>query len=341
MARRAILLLCCASALAGPFFTGASSWAQDSPVTTEVPPSKEAWYHEAEPCIGFVDCSALPPSSPYPEDTLHVSLSGGEETARTYIAFSLLLPAGGQLQEGTLSLPVDTDESHGSASPETADLVACITTPKFEDARGSFAKPPDADCEIRKSALYSEKRREFEVDLSRFLDEWSQADGEIALALLPSPRALEGTGTWHVVFPASEDETEDPPEGDERQRRAITASFEYTVDGDDTDIGNEFDFSTGSGTPVTSGDTSGDFSSGSAPSFEGSTSPGTDGGDLAGAADPSEALGPQTQPVVTFLEGFAGPGFAYPIIWAFPLVLMIGIGALGRALTKDLYRADD
>ena len=305
----------------------------------DVPPSKEAWHHDAPPCASFADCSALPPSSPYPEDTLHVSLSGGEETARTYLAFSLLLPLGGQLDDGTLTLPVDTDESHGSVSPETADLVACITKPKFEEARGSFEKPPEADCKIRKSALYSEKRVAFEVDLNRFLDEWNEAEGEVAVALLPSPKALDGTGTWHVVFPASDSETEDPPE-DETRQRAITATFRYTVGEDATEIGDEFDFSTGSEPPTATGGTSGDFSSGSAPSLDAPTSTDT-GGDIAGAADPSEAPAPQTEPVVTFAEGFAGPGFAYPIIWAFPLVLLVGLGSIGRALTKDLYRADD
>jgi hypothetical protein len=45
--------------------------------------------------------------------------------------------------------------------------------------------------------------------------------------------------------------------------------------------------------------------------------------------------------VASFTEGFAGEGFANPIIWALPLIVLVGLGSIGRALTKDLYRADD
>jgi hypothetical protein len=38
------------------------------------------------------------------------------------------------------------------------------------------------------------------------------------------------------------------------------------------------------------------------------------------------------------LVGFAGPGFAYPIMWALPLAILVGLAATGRALTKELYR---
>jgi hypothetical protein len=38
------------------------------------------------------------------------------------------------------------------------------------------------------------------------------------------------------------------------------------------------------------------------------------------------------------IEGLAGQGFAYPIVWALPLALLAGLGAVGRVLTRELYR---
>ena len=39
--------------------------------------STEAWYDETPPCVSLVDCSAVPPTTPYPEDSLHVSVTAG------------------------------------------------------------------------------------------------------------------------------------------------------------------------------------------------------------------------------------------------------------------------
>lgn len=33
-------------------------------------------------------------------------------------------------------------------------------------------------------------------------------------------------------------------------------------------------------------------------------------------------------------------GYAYPIAWLLPLVFVVGIGTVGRALTRDLRRRD-
>jgi hypothetical protein len=273
-----------------------------------------------------------------------VALTSGEETARTYLSFELLLPLGAELDEGELTLPVDPDPSHGSVSPEAANFVACLSTTKFKEARGSLEKPPEVDCKVRKAALYSEKRGAFEIDLDRFIEKWD-AD-EVALALLPSPSALESTNTWHVVFPATARDTEGAPEPEAEEPREIAAIFRYSVTGSSDDIGTDFDLGTTSDTPpaATGGTSSTDFGSTTGPGFDQSTDLGSDdtGNATSTASDPSEALTPQTtQPVSSFAEGFAGPGFAYPIIWALPLIVLIGVGSIGRALTKDLYRADD
>lgn len=347
MTRRALTYLCAALVCAAPFLYSSTSWAAATTVKTEVAPSKEAWYAETPPCVAFFDCSALPPSSPYPEDTLHVALTGGQETARTYLSFELLLPLGAKLQEGVLTLPVDPDPSHGSVSPETADFLACLTTPKFKAARGSLEKPPKANCDVHKAAVYSEKRVSFAVDLDSFIEKWDS--DEVALALVPSPKSQQTQESWHVVFPATAGDTEDAPEPETQKRREITATLKYSVEQDSADtIGTDFDLGTGTtGTDTSStsgGGTSTDFSSSSGPSFDQSTSlgGGSTGTDVPTASDPTEALAPEaTQPIASFTEGFAGPGFAYPIIWALPLIVLLGLGSIGRALTKDLYRADE
>ncbi len=341
----AIRVLSVFLASAFPLIASVTSRAATTTGKIEVTPSTEAWYNEPPPCVGFIDCSALPPSSPYPEDTLHVALSGGEETARTYLEFPLSLPLGAVLDEGILTLPVDTEPANGSVTPEQADFVACLSSTKFEATRGSFEKPPDIKCEVRKSGIYSEKRAVFEVDLSRFIEEWDTS--KVALALVPSPKALEGTGTWHVVFPAMGPETDDPPEPG-AEKDPITATFRYTVDEDAEDaIGTEFDFTTeGAAPPPSTGGASSDFGSSSLPGFDqsapiGGTGSTADTG-VPGPVAAADASAPQAaQPVAAFLEGFAGRGFAYPVIWALPLLLLVGLGAIGRSLTKDLYLADD
>lgn len=343
MGRRGFLVICAVALAAAPLFSAGSSVAAETP-RIEATPSKEAWHNITPPCMALVDCSLLPTPSPFPGDTLHVAVSGGEESARTYLAFAPALPLGAVLTEGTLTLPLDTDPSHGSINPEQANFVACMTDPTFEEAQGSMDQPPEVDCKTRRSALYSEKRMVFEVDLGRFLEEWTATD--FALALVPSDRALEGTETWRVVFPASPDASEDPPEDDtDEPPPPITATLRYSVEAAADPIGTDLEFDTPSDTGTTStGSSSSDFSSSSDLSFEGSTDTATldSGSDLSDVAAPSDALeSADTQPAASFAAGFAGPGFAYPIVWALPLLILALFFAVGRALTKELYRAGE
>lgn len=246
-----------------------------------------------------------------------------------------------------MTLPIDPDPAHGSANPETARIIACLTTPEFDEVKGSLEKPPEVDCDVRKAALYSEKQGLFEVELSRFAAQWT--DSEVALALLPAQPAADGTNTWRVVFPASESGNNaspapEPSSSPGEEARLITATFEYTISEDGVDpIGSDFEFDTTTGTD-------GNFDSSTGPSFGSSVGSSTfDSGTLdpgatmaTAADDPVEALGSEeSQEVFAFTEGFAGPGFAYPTVWAVPLVILVGFAAVGRALTKELYRADD
>src|SRR5437867_1841272 len=87
-------------ALAAVLAWGGPTWAATRHAT--VPMSAEAWYDEPPPCVSLIDCSTVPSESPYPAKTLHVAISGGRETARTYVVFSLPVPVGGRLIGGTL-----------------------------------------------------------------------------------------------------------------------------------------------------------------------------------------------------------------------------------------------
>ena len=353
------------AASVGPWGGPAASAASKGPAShsreAEVP--HKAWFGSAPPCA-TADCSVLPPASPYPEDTLHVAINGGQETARTYLAFDFKLPEDTEPIGGTLDLPIDADPAHGSLLPENAAVVACLTTRDFKDERGSLAAPPEANCDVRKGALYDEKDAVLTVDLDRFIEDWaaqSLTGGtyKVALALVPSPSAVKGSDTWHVVFPAAD--ARKTKKGEKPKKDAppvITATIEFAPVTEDAGLGSDL-FGSGSdtGAPPAGSSSGTDFGAGSGSSSGsglGSGAPADAGGadddsgvgsfgSAAGSTDTGtgeSAEGTTTQlaaPAST-LAGFAGPGFAYPIMWALPLALLLGLAAVGRALTKDLYR---
>ncbi len=293
--------------------------------TITTPIFKGAWFARAEPCLSVIDCAVLPPVSPYPDDTLHVALSGGDETARSYIAMSFLLPPEADLLGGTLELPIDTDPAHGSVAPETADLIACLADKKFKPVRGSLEKPPATKCAVRKGAIYDEEKEVFTVDLDRFVDRWDE--GIAALALRPSDSALTGTDSWHVVLPADEQAEDDAP--------IIEATLVYAAPAETTG-GFGFDFEP---EPEPADQGSSSVSSFSPPSFDTAGAPSVAQAEPVASAPPATSQPVDAEPVSAVAAptaGFAGEGFAYPIIWAFPLVLLVGYGLIGRALTKEL-----
>ena len=68
----------------------------------------EAWYSASpvDTCTSPIGC---PPgsTSPYPADTLHVGVAGGQETSRTYLAPDLTsLSPGASVVGATMTLPV-------------------------------------------------------------------------------------------------------------------------------------------------------------------------------------------------------------------------------------------
>ena len=332
-----VLAVLAASAAAG------AAPAKRSHKSTRATVVKRAWF-SAPPLCTALDCSSLPPLNPYPQDTLHVALSGGQETARTYLALEVDLPPHTQPTGGTLTLPVDADPADGSLRPEEARFVACLAKGKFDDQRGDFADAPKANCEVRRSAVYDEKKALYTVELGDFVTEWTGK--KASLALVPSEAAQKSNDSWRVVFPAAKKKSKDSP--------AITATIEYGPKTEITDFGfgsggggvgsgtssgSDFGSSSGSDFGSSSGSGSGFGSSGAS---SGGGSGGLGSGSITGGTATAAPAAPDTQPNVAAppasLVGFAGKGFAYPMAWALPLALLIGLAASGRSLTKSLYR---
>src|SRR3954454_2588264 len=78
--------------------------------TARIADAAEAWYAASpiDTCSSPLGCAAAQvPTSPYPADTLHVGVAGGQETARPYVLPDLLsLPVGATVTGGTMTLPV-------------------------------------------------------------------------------------------------------------------------------------------------------------------------------------------------------------------------------------------
>ena len=323
---------------------GPSSAAGGGQVTVSM--TTEAWYNEPPPCVSLIDCSAAPSPNPYPADTVHVSIFAGRETARSYLQFSLGgLPSGATLTGGTLTLPLDTSSSDGSLSPEQANIVACLVTQKFTAVRGSLAAPPAANCKVSSAAVYVPKQQSFVVPLTPLAAGWNGTSASVAL--VPSAKDQQAGATWHATFHATtKPSTTAPP---------ITATLTYRAP--------PSKHTSPSHTTSTSSAASGTASSGSSvaggsqPTFTGGgTIPSFGTGSLSGQfGKPRTSTSTTTSTTTTVLRtatsvpassvqpftgGFAGAGFAYPLAWALPLLFLAGFGAIGRALTKELYRRE-
>jgi hypothetical protein len=163
----------------------------------------EAWYASSpiDICTTPLGCPpAQVPSSPYPAHTLHVGVAGGQETARTYVLPNLVsLPYGAKFLSGTMTLPVTTDNSAGTVSPEAAKIQACLTkAPIADGTEGSTQTPPAVDCSTKAALKYDAKKAVFTLDLTPFLTAWSGGRPALGIALLPA--SAGPTDSWHVSF---------------------------------------------------------------------------------------------------------------------------------------------
>jgi len=171
--------------------------------TSTVGDAAEAWYAASpiDVCTTPLGCPpATVPTSPYPAETLHVGIAAGQETARTYVLPDLLnIPYGAKFVGGTMTLPVTTDQSAGTVSPDAAKIQACLAkAPITDGTQGSTQAPPATDCTTKELLKYDAKKATFTLDLTPFLTAWSSGKPQLGLALVP----VTGTPTdaWQVSF---------------------------------------------------------------------------------------------------------------------------------------------
>ncbi|MBV9293600.1 MAG: hypothetical protein JO222_14220 [Frankiales bacterium] len=288
-----------------------------APLAVTVGDVSEAWYADSpiDVCSTPLGCPPQPvPSSPYPPDTLHVGVAGGQETARTYVQPNLLgIPFGSTLVTGTMTLPLAADGQSGNSSPATAHLLACAAkAPAPDGTQGSTSKAPDIDCATASPAKYDAKRGLFTVDLKPFLTAWSTGNAP-GIALVPDPKGTQPTDAWHVAF-----------NGHKRAKvKHISSTFTYTP------------------LPSTGGTQPVPTPPASVPSAPSVSQPGPvnlpppSTTTTQPAAPPVVAtpqtptVAPQTQPVALVRP------FQYPLAFLMPLALLVGAVFFARLFTRD------
>lgn len=328
----------------------------------------EGWYvTPARDACADADCGAVP-SSQYPRDTLHVGISHGTSTTATYVELDLLaVPYGAALRHGTLRLPVDMVPGDGSLRADTATLRVCQVTGPVPDTKASPGKPPDTDCATSVPASYSAKPTPtFTADLAPFLSGWS--DGvPAAVAILPAPKAVKAAETWHVAFfgkdyrasqteptppeqppapPAPTTEaaslsepssTPTPPPSDaptdqQQKPRPITANLTFHQESFAAPVALSplrVQPELGPPPPV------------AAAGPLAAPSPQVGKPVSAAPAVPARQLKhPANAPAPAAAPRFIRVGYAYPIAWLFPLLLLIGFAFAGHSLTRDIQHPD-
>lgn len=194
----------CLAMACAPLLVGAAPTARADSTATIVD-SAEAWYTiaPADACTSPVGCPpSTVPSSPYPADTLHVGVTAGQETARTYIVPNLTaIPFGSTATSGTMTLPLASDSQAGVVSPDTAHLDACLATSQPADGtQGTPTAPPKVDTSVCSGATYNATAQDFTIDLTPFLTAWASGKPEDGIALMTSPGTTSQTDAWHVAF---------------------------------------------------------------------------------------------------------------------------------------------
>lgn len=300
--------------------------------TAVVKPVAEAWYRTTPACAlagGCGGAGAAP--SAYAADTLHVGVLAGLEEARTYLQFDLtVLPSGTQPTGGTLLLPVATGGFDGTRAPDAATMQACAVKAPVKDVDGSFAAPPEVDCEAASApakfvpAAASEPPA-FTVDLGALAAAWTTASPG-AVVLLPTSDTAP-LANWHVAF-------------SDRTRKAdgavaISARLAITSDSVDTG-GNETFVAPPPFDPALAVEPAPAFDS-AAPALSAEL-PLLPAPVPQPQAAPVTGPAPATQPV-TPVAATLPSGFRYPGVFLLPLLVAAAVAWLARALTRDLVAA--
>lgn len=274
----------------------------------------EAWYTPV-PALP----SGVPMINPYPPDTLHVSMTAGRESARTYLSLDLsALPVRISIEQGTLILPV-AEEDAGTRNLDDAEFQACVVTEPFEDGTEGSADAPGIDCSIAAPAKRT-AADELRIELAPLLAHWDDGAPNHGLALTPSEETQEGQGSWHVAFSGRKRTGE--------VARPITATLLLA---------------SSSTPPVGDPSVGGDVAGPSAPSASEtlappSTSPGVVPANPAEdlPAPDARATTMPTAPTTPRALASVSSRFRYPTAFLVPLALLGGAWFFAKALTRPI-----
>lgn len=290
----------------------------------------EAWYRGSIIAEDDPVCGALPvecpkvgaPEGQQPEDTLHVGVSGGRETARTYFELDLAgLPLGRVIDGGSVRLPLAGPDA-GTTAPELADLVACFVPGFIQPVEGGDPEEaPEVDCSLTAPLAFGAETETFTFDLGPLTTDEVWHSNAFSVAILPSEQALEEGQTWRVAFHGRDRDTEDA--------EPISANVRYTPPGT-PDLGDPTPppEPPDSGKPSPPGETPGTaFAPPDPPSAQ---QPPT-------IEEPSAVQPPQVADAAptpappdddeTLAAAPVVFSYAYPQVWLLPLVFLI-VGAL-------------
>jgi hypothetical protein len=315
--------IACAAAFVVGLMTLAMPFARAAGQTTAAP-TTEAWYQPNPSCPGPAGCvtptaaptalPANPSTSPFPAGTLHVGFAAAQETARTYLAFSV--PTLERVTSALLTVPLDTTAGNGSISPETAKVQVCRYSGGLAPADGSIDEPPETDCSATAPAVYrATPTPHLQADVTKVVGGSGLVSG---VALLPDATTVGPTDSWRVVFSAHT-----------RADAAKTApaSITFAIADADPDVDE----------PVPGVV---DLPSEDAPFF-GNIVP-AEG--IAFASVPSVPAATPAAVADTPIGSIATVGqqrtvtvpYAYPAVWLLPLGLLVLVPAIAIGLTKDL-----
>jgi hypothetical protein len=173
--------------------------------TVTVQDVSEAWFATApvDICTTPLGCPpADAPASPYPADTLHVGVAGGQETARSYLLPDpSFLATAGKVTRAVMTLPVATGSTDGTQSPGTARIIACLATQPFSDGQqGSVMPPPKTNCSSSVPASYDAKKSVLTIDVTTLLSAWTSGTPALGIALVPDVAKAQPSDAWHVTI---------------------------------------------------------------------------------------------------------------------------------------------
>ncbi|MCW2543822.1 MAG: hypothetical protein JWM40_1374 [Frankiales bacterium] len=296
---------------------------------SKLTPTTEGWYQANPTCdlpTGCLSVDTLPvplpveppavpvsaPLSPYPAGSMHVGWAAGKETARSYLAFPFESLTG-TLTGALLDIPLDTNPVDGDTQSTTAKAQVCLATGPVVKVEASLNSPPAISCEQHAALTYvATPTPHMHADLAPLLLGLPTTSG---IVLLPDATKNAESDAWRFVFSAHDraDTAKTPP-----------ATLTLAVDGEVISPPAEFPEADVPVVPdpvavVDPG--TGFVSSPSVPTIPDPVAP---------QVSQPQAL--PTAQTVTF-------GYAYPIVWLLPLVLLIMVPMATKALTKDLSPA--